>query len=57
MARFLEEKWRYNSYIQGEKFAVDMSDWTTLKNIEEMYDAIYDEMVVVKVGEKLMTPI
>ena len=42
---------------KGEKFAVERLDWTTLKNIKQMYDIIYDEMVATKVGEKVMTPI
>ena len=42
---------------RGEKFAVDRSDWTTFKNMEQMYDIIYDEMVAAKVAEKLPQPI
>ncbi len=40
---------------QGEKFAVDRSDWTTLDNIAQMYDIIYDEMMDASVAEKLDT--
>ncbi len=40
---------------QGEKFGVDRSDWTTLDNISQMYDIIYDEMVDAGVAEKLDT--
>ena len=35
-----------------EKFALDKSDWTTLKNIQPMFDMIYNEMVAAKDGEK-----
>ena len=42
---------------RGEKFAIDKLDWTILKNIEQMYDIIYNEMVAAKVGEKLIIPI
>ncbi len=30
---------------RGEKFALNRSDWTTLPNIKQMYEVIYDEMV------------
>ncbi len=30
---------------RGEKFALNRSDWTTLPNIRQMYEVIYDEMV------------
>jgi hypothetical protein len=29
---------------RGEKFAISRSDWTTLPNIRQMYDVIYDEL-------------
>ncbi len=40
---------------QGEKFAIDRLDWTTLHNISQMYDIMYDEMVDTGVAEKLDT--
>ena len=42
---------------RGEKFAVDRLDWRTLKNIKQMYDIIFDEIVAAKAGGKLMIPI
>ncbi len=42
---------------QGERFAVDRSDWTTLDNISQMYDIIYDEMVNASVAERLETSV
>mmetsp|Transcript_11312 Transcript_11312/g.24031 ORF Transcript_11312/g.24031 Transcript_11312/m.24031 type:complete len:208 (+) Transcript_11312:255-878(+) len=41
---------------QGEKFAIDWSDWTTLDNISQMYDIIYDEMIDAKIAEKINKP-
>ena len=29
----------------GEKFAYNRAEWTKLKNIRQMYDVIYDELV------------
>ena len=56
MAR-LEEKWNKSLTMKEENFAMYRLDWTTLKNIDQMYDIIYDEMVVAKVAEKLIIPI
>ncbi len=42
---------------KGKKFAVDRSDWTTLGNMQQMYDVIYNEMVDAKVAEKLNLPV
>ena len=42
---------------RGEKFAIVRSNWTILKNIEQMYDIIYDEMVAANVAKKLPKPI
>ncbi len=42
---------------QGKKFAVDRSDWTTLGNIAQMYDIIYNKMVDAGVAEKLDTSV
>ncbi len=39
------------------RFAVDRSDWTTLDNISQMYNIIYDKMVDAGVGEKLDTSV
>ena len=30
---------------RGERFALNRHDWTTLENIKQMYDAIYNEIV------------
>ncbi len=30
---------------RGEKFALSRSDWTTLHNVRQMYEVIYNEMV------------
>ena len=52
--------WRNGHRIvtqQGERFAVDRSDWTTLDNISQMYDIIYDEMVNASVAERLETSV
>ncbi len=38
---------------RGEKFAVDRSNWTTLDNISQMYDIIYDEMIDAKIAKKM----
>ncbi len=37
----------------GEKFTVDRSDWTTLDNISQMYNIIYNEMIDAKIARKL----
>ena len=42
---------------RGEKFACNRSDWTKMKNIRQMYDVIYDEMVDAGVAVKLDKPI
>ena len=42
---------------RGEKFALNRSDWTTLPNIKQMYEVIYDEMVDAGVAIELQTPI
>ena len=42
---------------RGEKFASNRSDWTTLPNIKQMYEVIYDEMVDAGVAIELQTPI
>ena len=42
---------------RGEKFACDHSELTNMKNIRQMYDVIYDEMVDAGVAVKLDTPI
>ena len=42
---------------KGEKFTIDRLNQITLKNIEQMYDIIYDEMVVANVVKKLPNPI
>ena len=35
---------------RGEKFALNRAEWTTLPNISQMYDVIYDEFVDAKVA-------
>ena len=42
---------------RGEKFALNRSDWTTLPNIKQMYDVIYNEMVDAHVAVTLQNPI
>jgi hypothetical protein len=42
---------------RGEKFALNRHDWTTLPNIKQMYDVIYDEMVDACVAVSLQHPI
>ncbi len=42
---------------QGENFALNRSDWTTLPNIRQMYKVIYDEMVDANVAVSLENPI
>ena len=42
---------------RGEKFALNRHDWTTLPNIKQMYDVIYDEMVDSCVAVSLQHPI
>ena len=42
---------------RGEKFALNRHDWTTLPNIKQMYDVIYDEMVDACVAVSLQIPI
>ena len=42
---------------RGEKFALNRSDWTTLPNIKQMYEVIYDEMVDANVAVALDTPV
>ncbi len=54
--RFLKQNEHCIVTQQGEKFAVDRSDWTTLEKITQMYDIVYDEMVGAKVATKLETP-
>ena len=34
-----------------DKFAVDRSDWRTLKNTKQIFDIIYDEIVAVKIND------
>ena len=42
---------------RGEKFALNRHDWTTLPNIKQMYEVIYDEMEDAGVAIELQTPI
>ncbi len=42
---------------QGEKFALNRSDWMSLPNIRQMYEMIYDEMVDANVAVSLENPI
>ncbi|KAL3804780.1 hypothetical protein ACHAW5_001887 [Stephanodiscus triporus] len=42
---------------RGEKFALNRSDWTTLPNIKQMYEVIYDEMVDANVAVSLDSPV
>jgi hypothetical protein len=42
---------------RGEKFAMNRHDWTTLPNIKQMYEVIYDEMVDACVAVSLQIPI
>ena len=42
---------------RGERFACNRADWTKLKNIEQMYDVIYDEMVDARVARVLEYPV
>ncbi len=42
---------------RGEKFALNRSDWTTLPNIRQMYEVIYNEMVDANVAVSLENPI
>ena len=42
---------------RGEKFTLNRSEWTTLPNIKQMYEVIYDEMVDAGVAIALQTPI
>ena len=35
---------------RGKKFALNRAEWTTLPNISQMYDVIYDEFVDAKVA-------
>ena len=30
---------------RGERFACNRAQWTTVRNIKQMYDVIYDELV------------
>jgi hypothetical protein len=41
----------------GEKFALNRSDWTTLPNIKQMNEVIYDEMVDATIAVALDTPV
>ena len=41
---------------RGEKFALNRSEWTTLPNIKQMYDVIFDEMLDAGVAVSLLTP-
>ncbi len=38
---------------RGERFATERSEWTTLANIDQMYDIIYNEMVEAKIAKRL----
>jgi hypothetical protein len=42
---------------RGKKFALNRSDWTTLPNIKQMYEVIYDEMADARVAVTLQNPI
>jgi hypothetical protein len=42
---------------RGKKFALSRSDWTTLPNIKQMYEVIYNEMVDANVAVTLQNPI
>jgi len=41
---------------RGEKFATNRADWTKMKNIRQMYDVIYDELVEAGVALNLDNP-
>ncbi len=38
---------------RGERFAIDRSKWTTLANVKQMYDILYNEMVEAKIAKRL----
>ena len=42
---------------KGERFACDRSYWTTLANIQQMYDVIYDAMVDASIAMKIQVPV
>jgi hypothetical protein len=42
---------------RGERFACNRADWTKLRNIVQMYDVIYDELVDAGVAIKLDSPV
>ncbi len=42
---------------RGEKFALNRSEWTTLPNIKQMYEVIYDEMLDAGITISLQIPI
>ncbi len=50
---FLKRNGHHIVTQRGEKFAVDRSNWTTLDNISQMYDIIYDEMIDAKIAKKM----
>jgi hypothetical protein len=44
------ERHRHKIVTKREKFALNRADWTTLPNIRQMYDVIYDKFVDAKVA-------
>ncbi len=42
---------------QGKKIALNRSNWTTLPNIKQMYEVIYNEMVDTRIAVTLQNPI
>ena len=42
---------------RGENFALNRHNWTTLPNIKQMYEVIYDEMVDACIAVSLQNPI
>ncbi len=45
---FLDEDFHQIVTKHGESFAIKTTQWLTKKNIEQMHDIVYDEMVNAK---------
>ena len=51
---------RHTSQIaskKGEKFASSRADWTKLSNIKQMYEYIYNEMIVANIASPRANPV
>ena len=42
---------------RGERFACNRAEWTTLPNIKQMYDVLYDEFVDARIAVTLDEPV